>query len=75
MSDEYDVLKILARVLKLLGKKYNSPPHQTGVQKYPSGVISVDVHGKPMFWLFDEYELSEWLRDKLEELENDNKDE
>jgi phage terminase Nu1 subunit (DNA packaging protein) len=45
------------------------------VQKYPSGVISVDVHGKPMFWLFDEYELSEWLRDKLEELENDNKDE
>jgi len=72
MSDESDILKMLAQVLKHLEKEHKSPPNKTGVQKYPSGIISVDVHSKPIYWFFDEYEFADWVKVEATRIQNDN---
>jgi hypothetical protein len=67
-SDE-DVLKILGNILKQLEIKYNSPSNQTAVQRHMTGLISVDVHDKPMYWFFDEDDFLNWIREHKNGLE------
>lgn len=72
MTDESDIIKMLAIILKHFETKYSSPSDETGVQKYPSGIISVDINNKPTYWFFDEYEFVNWIKAEFTKINNDN---